>query len=94
MSLKTLMGLLFVTLLPIVAVAGDYEQQNKHNSQRGLYQQHRRSPSYDYRGHAQQNYQRSLDRYQNNPTSHNYQVMHQRKQIYEMRNEEYRKKNW
>ena len=94
MSLKIMMGLLFVTLLPIKAVAGDYNQQNQQNSQQGLYQQHRSSPSYDYRRHSYDNYQKSSQRYQSNPTSQNYQVMQQRQQIWQTREKQYKQSNW
>ena len=46
-------------------------------------------PSYDYRYHAYQNYERAAERYMSNPTRHNYQVMKQRRQIWEMREKQY-----
>jgi len=46
-------------------------------------------PSYDYRYHAYQNYERAAERYMSNPTRHNYQVMEQRRQIWEMRERQY-----
>mgnify|MGYP005631969041 CR=1 FL=1 len=46
-------------------------------------------PSYDYRYHAYQNYERAAERYMSNPTRHNYQVMEQRRQIWEMREKQY-----
>ena len=46
-------------------------------------------PSYDYRYHAYQNYERAAERYMSNPTRHNYQVMEQRRQILEMRERQY-----
>ena len=94
MSLKIMMGLLFVTLLPIKAVAGDYYQQNQQNSQQGLYQQHRSSPSYNYRRHSYDNYQKSSQRYQSNPTSQNHQVMQQKQQIWQTRERQYKQNNW
>jgi len=46
-------------------------------------------PYYDYRYHAYQNYERAAERFMSNPTRHNYQVMEQRRQIWEMRERQY-----
>jgi len=46
-------------------------------------------PYYDYRYHAYQNYERAAERFMSNPTRHNYQVMEQRRQIWEMREKQY-----
>lgn len=78
-----------ILLLPAAANSQGSHSQSSAGYQKGRSQQPV-CPSYDYRGHAQQNYQNARERYMANPTSQNYQIMQQREQIMHMREKQYR----
>jgi len=82
-TIRIIATLLFITILPAVAIAGDYSQQNQRNA-----------PTYNYRQHSKENYQRAQRNYSNNPTNQNYQIMQQRQQIYQTREKQYQNNNW
>jgi len=51
-------------------------------------------PSYNYQQHAYDSYRNSADTFSNNPTRHNYEVMQNRQQVYEMRTNQYNSNGW
>ena len=101
--MKTKLAILILTIVFSAFYTSSLAQDCKSNNQSTYYgqstpqqyspqsQNHRTPtyPSYDYRYHAYQNYERAAERYMSNPTRHNYQVMEQRRQILEMRERQY-----
>jgi predicted PurR-regulated permease PerM len=66
----------------------------QYHQQQGNQPTYNQGPSYNYHQHSQDSYNRSMQNYQQNPTHQNYQVMQQREQIHNMRQDQYQQNNW